>query len=159
LHREREGAQHAAAAGDSRAAGQAARAQRGANPSGELLNGILFSNPMGERKAEVEELEEELDQIYSDISDELGRAEYALETDLAALLDLIDEMGRWCDGLRLPEGHAKVIGKCFELRDRLLAIYRSLCADYMRVRKAKRVAGEKIDKVFKELAELLEGAR
>jgi hypothetical protein len=111
---------------------------------------------VSEEKAEIEELEEELDQVYSGISDELGRAECALEADLAALLDLIDEMGRWCDGLRLPEEHAEVRDKCFELRDRLLAIYRSLCADYMRVRKAKRTAGEKMDKVFKKLEELLE---
>jgi uncharacterized protein Yka (UPF0111/DUF47 family) len=111
---------------------------------------------MSEEKAEVEKLEEELDQVYSDISDELERAEYALDMDLAALLDLIDEMGRWCDELRLPEEHAGVRDKCFELRDRLFEVYRSLCADYMRVRRAKRIATEKMGKAFERLDKLLE---
>jgi hypothetical protein len=112
---------------------------------------------VSEKRTEIEELGEELDRVYSDISEGLGRAEYALEADLMSLLDLIDEMGRWCDGLRLPEGHADVKDKCFELRDRLLEIYRSLCADYMRVRKARRTAGEKVGEVFKKLNALLEG--
>ena len=111
---------------------------------------------MSEKKAEIEELEEELDQVYSDISDELKQAEYALNIDLERLLDLIDEMGCWCDGLHLPEEHAEVRNKCFELEERLLEIYRNLCADYMRVRKAERTARERMGKAFEKLDELLE---
>jgi hypothetical protein len=114
---------------------------------------------MSERKRGVEELEEELDQVYSGISDELGRAEYELGRDLLTLLDLIDEMGRWCDGLRLPEEHAEVRRKCFELMDRLLEVFRSLCADYMRVSKAKLVAREKMGVAFEKLEELLESSQ
>jgi hypothetical protein len=111
---------------------------------------------MGEKKVEIEKLEEELEQLYSDIADELKRAEYTLDRDLLTLLDHIDVMGRWCDELHLPEEHAGVRDKCFELRDRLLEVFRSLCADYMRVSKAKLIATEKMSKAFEKLDELLE---
>jgi hypothetical protein len=38
----------------------------------------------------------------------------------------------------------------------LLEVFRSLCADYMRVSKAKLVAREKMSVVFERLEELLE---
>jgi hypothetical protein len=111
---------------------------------------------VSEKKTEIEKLEEELEQLYSDIADELERAEYALDRDLLTLLDHIDEMGRWCDELQPPEGHAEARSKCFEMKDRLLEIFQSLCADYMRVSKAKLIAMEKMDEVFEKLDKLLE---
>jgi hypothetical protein len=111
---------------------------------------------MSKKKVEIEKLEEELEQLYSDIADELKRAEYTLGRDLLTLLDRIDEMGRWCDELQPPEGHAEAKNKCFELRDWLLEVFQSLCADYMRVSKAKLIAMEKMDEVFEKLDKLLE---
>lgn len=75
---------------------------------------------------------------------------------MLTLLDHIDEMGRWCDELQPPEGHAEARSKCFEMKDRLLKIFQSLCADYMRVSKAKRIATEKMGKAFEKLDKLLE---
>jgi hypothetical protein len=111
---------------------------------------------MSEKKAEIEKLEEELEQLYSDIADELKRAEYTLDRDLVALLDFIDEMGRWCDELRPPEGLTAARSKCFDLRDWLLEIFQSLCADYIRVRKARLVATEKMGEAIKKIDGLLE---
>jgi uncharacterized protein Yka (UPF0111/DUF47 family) len=111
---------------------------------------------VSEKKAEIEELEEELDQVYSDIADELKRAEHALDRDLLTLLDHIDEMGRWCDELQPPEGHAEARSKCFEMKDKLLEIFRNLCADFMRVSKAKLIATEKMGEAIKKIDELLE---